>query len=97
MAAYTGPTMLEFTKIQFLGKWDRTGDAIKCAYAPLDPVAANVCNLNIVWQGNTGNLKTYQFSVQLNAQVVVNWQTNLVHVPVNCLKEIPGDITKCNG
>ena len=77
-----GLSVLEFTKIQFLGNWKR---AVEASYANYIAEDEKGSTLSVVWQGETGIEVTYDFTIKCKDQVWVNWAENIVHIPALCL------------
>jgi hypothetical protein len=97
------PTVLEFTKIQFLGYWERQIIGTNSIYYPGEKEKTAL--LLVVWQGSTGVEITYEFIVQYKGpndqgnfnEVWVSWAENIIHVPSQCIKKGYGDLTQCRG
>jgi hypothetical protein len=93
----TGFTVLEFTKIQFLGpKWERQQNGV-CVIYYNPKTETQPLILFVVWQSATGVEKTYEFLIYPSEEVLVNWSENIIHIPEICVKSASGDITNCKG
>jgi hypothetical protein len=83
-------TVLQFYYIKFDDRWER--DAPDVTYVAHKEGA----RLAVVHENPSGTIDTYFFVMQKpGARVLVSYQHNLVFIPADCEKRIPGDGTEC--
>jgi len=86
---YEQHTVLQFTKIQFKGKWTLAfGSA--WLYTPEN----NVNEVLVVTQAPDSTKITYLFS-NLTDTVLVGYTANIAEIPALCKSSKPGDTTTC--
>jgi hypothetical protein len=73
-----GLTVLEFTRIRFIGKWTRSPGASFAAYVAEEEASTN---LAVESEGETGNVVSHLFTIAPGKEVWVDLGQNIVHVP----------------
>jgi hypothetical protein len=83
-------TVLRFYYIKFDDLWSR--DAPDVTYVALREGA----RLAVIHESPAGLIDTWFFVMrEAGARVLVSYQHNLVFIPSDCEKKIPGDATEC--
>jgi hypothetical protein len=89
-----GFQVLRFVIVDFEGSWDRhmmVTDYSNIRYTAMDRGG----KLAVVVEAPTGLLSTYRYKLAAGEEVWVLDQ--VIHVPARCIKNEPGNTTKCSG
>jgi hypothetical protein len=83
-------TVIRFVYVKFDDNWQR--DAPDVTYVAMKEGA----RLAVIREGASGVLETYFFVMRgPGERVLVSYDHNLVFVPADCEKRVPGDATEC--
>jgi hypothetical protein len=83
-------SVIRFVYIKFDDHWQR--DSPNVTYVSTREGA----RLAVIREGATGVLETYFFVMRPPGErVLVSYEHNLVFVPADCVRRIPGDATEC--
>jgi len=83
-------TVIQFVYIKFDDSWER--DAPEVTYVARREGA----RLAVLRESPAGTLDTYFFLMrEPGARVLVSYEHNLVFIPADCERRIPGDATEC--
>jgi len=83
---------IKFVIVDFDNNWERT--MLVTGYANIRYTATGKnAKLKVVFEGATGVMKTYHFTVPAKEEVFVVDQ--VVHVPARCAREEAGNTVKC--
>ena len=83
-------SVIQFVYVKFDDAWER--DAPNVTYVARKEGA----RLAVIREGASGILETYFFLMrEPGMRVLVSYEHNLVFVPADCERRIPGDATEC--
>ena len=87
-----GFQVIKFVMLAFDENWTRT--MLVTSYANIQYAATTAgAKLAVVFEGATGVMTSYLFQLEAGEQVFVVDQ--VIHIPVRCLKQEPGNTITC--